>query len=102
MATVIALAASAQDQGWKNRVKYLAVKASVDVMAESDQTVNHATRVALAKKILGGTFNFDVYALAVLTNATIAASGDPLATSDSDLEYTINSMYDAFASTVAV
>lgn len=102
MATTTALAVLANEAGWKNRVKYYVIKAALAVMTEDVGTTNHTERVAYSKKVLAGTASFDVFSIGVLTNATIAASQDPAATTDNDLEFTVNSMFTSFALSAAV
>jgi hypothetical protein len=97
MATIEKMLSVAGDATWNGRVRQLVIKAAIAVIAEDVGTVNHANRIAYAKKILAGSVTFAVWATAVLTNATIAASADPSSTSDNDLEFTINSMFNAFA-----
>jgi hypothetical protein len=98
MAAVKVLAAVATDAGWKNRVTYYCVKAAIAVFAEDAGTASHAARINLAKKILQGDQSlFAMYSLAVLTNASIASSSDPISTTDGDMEYAVNSMFTAFA-----
>lgn len=79
---------------FRSRVEYLAMKSAIAVANEDPATANHAARLTFAKKIMGGTAPMGEIALAVLTNATIANQGN--ASSDSDLEFTINSIFNAF------
>jgi hypothetical protein len=81
------------DPEWQAKVRQLAVKASVAVSAESAGAAHHAIRAALAVKVLNEP---DLWAkpftAAVATN--VALSTTP---SDGDLEFTLNSLYDAMA-----
>lgn len=84
------------------RVEYCAKKAAVAVMAEDAGTTNHAERVVYAKSILEGDASLQEYAKAVVTNSTLTTNGDldspPLfGISDNDLEFTVNSMFNAMA-----
>ena len=102
MATEAILRRAATDALWMFRIEYFVIKAAVAVMAEDVGTANHANRFAYAKKILLGTENFSRWVVAVLTNSTIAAAADPVSASLSDVEFTVNSMFNAFANSSAV
>lgn len=83
---------------FQNTVKYFMQKAAIAVMAESDATNNHAARLNLARKILSGQASIYEYAYAVVTNSTIGGYVDTSAAiPDADLEFTVNSMFDAFS-----
>ena len=84
-----------QQPQFVQRVKYFMEKAAVAVMSETLSTAGHTERVAYAKIVLDGTASAIDYAVAVLTNSTVAAAG--AAVSDSDMEFTVNSMFDAFS-----
>lgn len=84
-----------QEQVFVDRVKYFMQKAAIAVMAEALSTAGHTERVAYSKLVLDATASAIEFTIAVLTNTAVAATGS--ATIDSDLEFTINSMYDAFA-----
>ena len=92
------IAASGQ---FKSRVEYCLKKAAVAVMAEDAGTASHADRVTYATKVLEGTGSVGEAAKAAVTNATLTASGDSdaadMGISDSDLEFTVNSMFNALA-----
>ena len=84
------------------RVKFLATKAAVAVMAEDAGTANHAERVVYAKTVLDGTYNANTMAIACLTNSTIQAGADvtdapDYGISDNDLEFAVNSLFNAMA-----
>ena len=85
-------------EDFQNTVKYFMQKAAIAVMSESDATANHAARLNFARKILSGQASIYEFAFAVVTNATIGGHIDvPEAIPDADLEFTVNSMYDAFS-----
>lgn len=85
----------ANEQGFQDRVEFFMKKAAVAVMAEALSTTGHTERAAYAKTVLGGFARVFDYAVSVLTNATVEAAG--LAVTDSDLEFTVNSMFNAFS-----
>jgi len=92
----------ANQTSFLRRVRYAMKKAAVAVMAEVNTTPNHAERVVYAITILDGTASVQEYASSVVTNATITAAGDlsapPLfGAADTDIEFTVNSMFDAMA-----
>jgi len=97
-AEMASIAASGQFQ---SRVEYCLKKAAVAVMAEDAGTTNHADRVTYATSVLEGGASVAEAAKAVVTNSTLTASGDSDATdmgiTDSDLEFTVNSMFNALA-----
>lgn len=66
-------------------------KAANDIIAESDQTPNHAARVEWALKILRDRQSITprVLAMQVLRNATVAANPD--AALDGDIEFVVAS-----------
>lgn len=79
---------------FQDRVRYFAVKSALAIVAESDQTANHADRLVWARGILNGG-SVAGLALGVLTNPTIAASAPNVV--DGDVEFAVVSMIDAFA-----
>lgn len=102
MASYDTMATIASQVAFLRRVEYCMKKAAIAVMAEDVGTTNHAERVVYAKLILDGTASVGEYAKAVVTNATLTTNGDldspPLfGISDSDLEFTTNSMFNAMA-----
>lgn len=101
MAGFSEMASIADSTLFQSRVKYCMNKAAVAVMAEEAATANHSERVVYAKKVLDGTASVSAYATAVVTNATITSEGDSdaadMGVSDGDLEFTVNSMFNAFA-----
>ena len=83
---------------FQDRVKFYLQKAALNVMAESDATANHADRVTYAQKVLAGQASVYEVTIGVTTNATVSANiAAGTATNDGDLEYCVNSMFDAFA-----
>ena len=85
----------------KDKVNYALVKAAIAVMAEDDTTPNHANRIVFAGKVLTGNYNVQQYAIAVATNVTTAGKLDTGKDYDSDLDFVIGSMFDAFATAYA-
>lgn len=102
MASFYEMAYIAEQPTTRARVEYCLKKAAVAVMAEAANTDSHAERVVFAKKVLAGEASITNAALAVMTNATITAAGETntspnYGVSDGDLEFTVNSMFNAFA-----
>ena len=102
MASYDEMATIAAHSTFLRRVRYCMKKAAVAVMAEDAGTVGHAERVTFAKTILDGQASVEAYAQAVVTNATLTTNGDISlepnhGISDSDLEFTVNSMFSAHA-----
>lgn len=102
MAAIADMPVIAGDSTWRFRCRYLLMKAAIAVMSEDPGTTNHANRVFFAKKVISGGVAVEEVAIAVLTNSTIAAATYPADAPDGDLEFTINSMFDAFADSAAV
>lgn len=67
----------ATDDTWEKRLMVALWKASADVMQEADTVAQHATRMALAKKILTGgrQMPFNVICIIVMQNAAIFTNG---------------------------
>ena len=91
----------------RSRVDFLMTKAAVAVMAEDASTDSHADRVVYAKKVLEGTASVPRYTVACVTNSTLVTNGDVAAPplygiSDSDLEFTVNSLFNAMAGVATV
>jgi len=101
MASFHTMAKIAEHEAFLKRVQYCMHKAAVAVMAEDAGTASHADRVVYAKKILDGSASVQQYSRSVVTNATLTASGvdDPalFGVSDGDLEFTVDSMFNAMA-----
>lgn len=85
----------ARNGGFQERVKYFLQKAALAVMAEVNTTAAHAARVVYAKVVLTGDASVPEAAVAVVTNATVAAAGFNV--TDNDLEFTVNSVFNALA-----
>jgi len=93
-----------QDPVFQGRCLYALEVAAVGVMTESNQTANHSQRTTYAIAVIRGILNAQSVALAVLTNATIAAEADVTKVTgaaygipDSDIQYTINTTFNALA-----
>ena len=102
MASFDEMATVALQTAFLRRVKYAMKKAAVAIMAEDAGTASHAERVVYAKTILDGSASIAEYASAVVTNPTMTTNGDITAgplfgVSDNDLEFTVNSMFNAMA-----
>lgn len=83
------------------RVSFFVIKAAIAIMAEDNLTANHSDRVDFANKVFVGDYDLNSYTFGVLTNSTILSNldtGEPdLGITDGDLEFTVNSLYNAFA-----
>jgi len=102
MATYNEMQLIAVDAGFQRRVEYCLKKAAIAVMAEDAGTANHAERIVYAKQVLDGIASVTEVAKAIVTNATVTAGANPtvlpeFSIVDSDLEFTVNSMFNAFA-----
>ena len=88
----------ALEKDFKRKVKYYLQKAAIAIVGEDSQTAGHAERVIYAGNILSGNVDVYEFALGVATNATIAAAinaeEEP---SDSDIEFTVNSLINDYA-----
>lgn len=79
-------------------VEYFMVKAAIAVMNEDPGTASHAERVNYSRNILRGSVSVRDLTVGVTTNATIGAAIDAATpVSDSDLEFVINSLFNAYA-----
>ena len=92
----------AGNNGFQNRVKYALTQAAISVYNEQSSTTGHAARVAYASGIIQGNYNLASAALAILTNASIAAeatlsSAPDFAISDSDIQFAVNSLWNTLA-----
>jgi hypothetical protein len=91
----------ARNSTFQDRVRFYMTGAARDVMAEVSTTTAHAQRVTYAKSVLAGTADVLDYAVACVNNATILNEinlglGD-FGIPDSDLAFTVNSLFNAFA-----
>lgn len=75
----------------------LFVKAAIAVMNESSATPNHLERVAFARTILTGGLYSEMAVFAVLSNPVIQQKLEDGISIDGDLEFVINSIYNAMA-----
>ena len=96
------LIAIAGNNGFQNRVKYALTSAAVSVYNEASSSTGHVARVAYASGVISGNYNLAPAALAVLTNVTIAgeatlASAPDYGIPDSDLQFAVNSLWDALS-----
>lgn len=85
------------DVGQVSRIRQALVKAAVAVMAEPANTAHHSQRIAYAFYILNNsTVAGEEMAKGVATSPgiTVLDSDHP---SDADIEFTVNSMFDAYA-----
>jgi hypothetical protein len=92
MADVQALMQQTLKGGFADRVRYAAIKAAIAVMNEAAPA---ADRLAYAEAVLRGEADIGQLAVGVLTNPTIASLAE--ASSDADVEFTVNAIFDAFA-----
>ena len=103
MATIQDLADLVGSKLFQAKVQYYMTKAAVAVMAEAyggtgqPTADEHLKRTDYAKKILSGEINITEYCRAVTTNSTITQKFLANQEFQSDLEYVVNSLYDAFA-----
>lgn len=82
-----------QDQAFIRRIQHTIVKTAVAVVSEAGTVNNHASRTTFATAVCRNPEAYaNQYSQAVTTNGAITA-----ASSDSDIEFTVNSMWDAFA-----
>lgn len=96
MTIVEARRAAYTEPDFRARVEFFVVKAAVAVTAENPVTALHAERQALAEQILASPESHVTrFALAAMTNATLLAAVSHSAITDNDLEFTVNSVYDA-------
>ena len=86
-----------KDSTFQDKVRYYMVKGAVAIMAEANTVEHHEKRVIYCGKILNGTASIDAFCLGVTTNPAIKAHIDAYTDYDGDLEYTVNSLFDAFA-----
>ena len=92
----------AGNNGFQNRIKYALTSAAVSVYNELSSTTGHSARVSYAVSIINGNYNLAPASLAVLTNPTIAAeatlsSAPDFGIPDSDIQFAVNSLWNALA-----
>ncbi len=84
---------------FKDIVYFYLVKAAINVMAEEDIIPYHNKRVKFANKILCGNFPIEAYTIGVLTNVTIKNHIDLKTDYNNDIEFVVNSLFNAYAGT---
>ncbi len=90
--------ALAQDQTFVQRVTVAMMQAAIAIANESAAAPNHALRARHAARVLNEPEHFAPgFALGVVSNAAITAES-----TDSDIQFTVNSNWDAFAGTSAL
>ncbi len=87
---------------FQDRIKYALTSAAVSVFNEASSTTGHTARVEYADGIIRGSYNLGPASLAVLTNTTIASEANlahapDFSIPDSDIQFAVNSLWDAFA-----
>lgn len=92
MTTFLEQVALATNKEFIHRVQQAAVKAALAIMAEADETPAHTERCALAQRVL-----HDPQAAARLLAYGMATATLSLESSDSDLEWMIASIWNAYA-----
>jgi hypothetical protein len=103
MASNTDLMAIARNEKFQDRIRYDIQKAAIAVCSEDSQTASHPQRIAYARLLISGNIQILSWAIAVVTNSTIAneATLDPQVADfgipDSDIEFTVNSLFNAFA-----
>lgn len=90
--TYAAIYTAANEAVFQGRCQVAMWKAAQDVVAESPSTEGHKSRMDWATRVLrdGANITPRQLAMQVLRNAVIAA--DPVAASDSDMQYQVNSV----------
>lgn len=91
------LANIARNSDFQLRVNMLTVKAALSNLAAAEPS---AGTVLLAQRILNGEERVERWAMASVTNPAIAAGAhepDGSTIADADLEFTVNSFWNAFA-----
>ena len=90
---------------FQDKVKFFLQKAALAILgeayggnSENPTEAQHTARAVYAKSILAGTSSVEQFAYAAATNSTVATSLDAGSLpSDTDLEFTVNSMINDFA-----
>ena len=85
--------ALSNDQNFRNRCEIAMIVAAQAVASEATSTVNHVNREALAKAIED---NPDAYVLA-FTLGVVANPAITTASLDSDISFTVNSIFNGMA-----
>lgn len=101
MASYSGLGQIASQSDFLLRIRYAAYHAAIDVFAEDPGTPSHAERVVYAAKVTSGSFDVSSVAYSVLTNPTIAAGASDVTVgngiTDGDLQFAVNSVFNALA-----
>lgn len=102
MASFSGLGSIAADAVFQQRVQHAMSVAALAIYAEDAGTSGHAARAAFAVRVLAGNFSLPPACVAVLANASIAAEANPATTPDfaipdSDIQFTVNSIWNALA-----
>lgn len=93
----------ANDATFQGRCMYALQVAAINVMAETKTTQDHNARADFARRILAANVPALIVTLSALTNSTLAAEASVAAIStdagipDSDIQFTINSIFNALA-----
>lgn len=96
--SLIAARELAIDATFVARVRAACVRAAVAVTGEGAGAANHAARADLARQVLRSPGAWaERFAEAAATNATLLTYATVGEMPDGDIEYTINSLWDAFA-----
>ena len=87
------------DDRFEAKIRYHLIKAAIAVINEDAGTVNHANRLAYGKTILGDAeMNIDSFVTGVGTNATIITKITTGVDYNSDLDFVVGELFDAYAS----
>lgn len=103
MATASEAVQVADQASWQTRVNYYRLKAAIAVVAEDPLTLHHAERVTYAQTLIAGGDNIVGYSLGVATSASIltniseSAGAPDWGITDNDMEFTVNSLFNAYA-----
>jgi len=105
MATPFDLNKIAQDKQFQRRVEYYMTKGAIAVLAEAPATLGNSERSDYADTVVTGIASVFDHGLAATTNATVAAAGNistspetgGFGISDSDLEFSVNEMWNAMS-----
>ncbi len=86
---------------FRKRIQLYVVKEATKAMDEVNTVDSHVERVAFAERVFVSDYDLNQYVLAVLSNATLLAAlnrdAEDNGVTDGDLEFTVNSFYNAFA-----
>jgi hypothetical protein len=103
MATAQDLAELIDSKPFRDRVNYYLTKAAIAVSNENyggtgqPTAAEHTLRMAFGEKILMGSVNIREFCRGVITNSTIMQKFLAGENVYGDLEFVVNSIYDAFA-----